>query len=72
MPEQCKLEKLTIFCKSRKRWSVSCSTDWLLANQIVGKPVRNNVCHVIMLANGPYLSFHLKMKFWEHNAENLK
>ena len=39
MPEQRKLEKWKIFCKSWKRWSVSCYTDWLLANQVAEKPV---------------------------------
>ena len=46
MPEQRKLEKWKIFCKSWKRWSVSCYTDRLLANQISGKPVRIS-CHLI-------------------------
>ena len=44
MQEQLKLEKWTIFGKSCKRWSVSCYTDQLLANQIAGKPVRIS-CH---------------------------
>ena len=26
--------------KVKKRWSVSCYTDWLLANQVAEKPVR--------------------------------
>ena len=30
-----------------KKWSVSCYTDRLLANQIAGKPVRIT-CHLIM------------------------
>ena len=39
MPEQRKLEKWSIFCESWKKWPLSCYTDWLLANQIAGKPV---------------------------------
>ena len=36
-----------IFCKNWKRWSVSCYTDRLSANQIAGKPVRIS-CHIII------------------------
>ena len=46
MPEQRKLEKWTVFCKSRKKWSAWCYTDRLLANQIAGKPIRISF-HVI-------------------------
>ena len=35
------------FLQKLKKWSVSCYTDWLLANQIAGKPVCIS-CHVIM------------------------
>ena len=39
--------KWLIFSKSRKRWSLSCYTDRLLANQIARKPVRIRF-HIIM------------------------
>ena len=32
------------FLQNRKRWSLSCYRDLLLANQIAGKPVRIS-CH---------------------------
>ena len=39
-----------IFYKSLKRWSVSCYTDRLLANQIARKPVRISL-HIINVQN---------------------
>ena len=45
MSEQRELEKWTIFCKSWKRWFVSCYTDRLLANQVAENPVRIS-CHI--------------------------
>ena len=52
-----------IFCKSLKRWSISCYTDRLSANQIAGKPVRISR-HVITL----YTKFKLKYE----DSENIK
>ena len=63
MAEQRTLEKLTIFCKSWKRWSVSCYTDRLLANQIAEKPVR--ISCMMYVSKSRAMFFQTLSHFWD-------